>query len=313
MNELVGFDKSQQTSISNVLLDNFINFYDWGFLDKGGYYNNNIPSSGMYGGEKTRLRPAQDPNYSNGQVWQAYRPNWVWETGVSVGTPISISGVFVTGVFRATGNTEQPYHIDYSNGRVVFQNPIPLSSNVRIEYSNKWINIVPAQGIPWFREVQQGSQRPAGQFEYFASGNWAQLGQSRIPLPAIAIDVNPPANLKPFQLGGGQWVHNDILFHVIAENEWECTNILDKIIYQNDRTIMLYNVDESIKSGVAPLDYRNSLTSKALPSGLYPNLVANFKYTECYIHDSRISGKVMQLSPDLYIGTARCTTETKPI
>jgi hypothetical protein len=313
MNDLVGFNKSQEPSISNILLDNFINLYDWGFLDKGGFVNNNIPSSGMYGGEKTRLRPVQDPNYTTGQVWQAHRPNWVWETGVSVGSPINISGVFVTGVFRPVGNTTQPYHIDYVNGRVVFNSPISVSSNVRIEYSSKWINVIPAQGVPWFREIQQGSQRAAGQFEYFASGNWAQLGQTRVPLPTIAIDVSPPASLKPFQLGGGQWVNNDILFHVVAENEWECTNILDKIIYQNDRTISLYDVDQSIRSGVAPLDYRNSLTPGALPSGLYPNLINKFKYLDCYIKDSKLTGKVTQLSPDLYVGTVRCTTETRPI
>jgi hypothetical protein len=237
----------------------------------------------------------------------------VWETGVSVGSPINISGVFVTGVFRPVGNTTQPYHIDYVNGRVVFNSPISVSSNVRIEYSSKWINVIPAQGVPWFREIQQGSQRAAGQFEYFASGNWAQLGQTRVPLPTIAIDVSPPASLKPFQLGGGQWVNNDILFHVVAENEWECTNILDKIIYQNDRTISLYDVDQSIRSGVAPLDYRNSLTPGALPSGLYPNLINKFKYLDCYIKDSKLTGKVTQLSPDLYVGTVRCTTETRPI
>lgn len=311
--ELVGFDKAQQPSISNILLDNFVNFYDWGFLDKGGFYNNKMPASGMYGGDKTKLRPVKDPNYTDGRAWQTHRPNWVWETGVSVGTPIRISGVYVTGVLYATGNITKPYFIDYPNGKVVFNTPVSVTSNVQIEYSNKWLNVVPAQGIPWFREIQQGSQRADGQFEYYGSGNWAQLGQTRVPLPTLAIEVTPVTNLRPFQLGGGQWVHNEVIFHVITENEWECNSILDKITYQNDRTIRLYNTDTAIRSGVAPLDYRGDISSKALPSGLYPNLVDNFKYLDCYIANSKISGKVTQLSPDLYIGTARCVTETKPI
>lgn len=312
-NELVGFEKAQDSSISNVLLDNFISFYDWGFLDKGGYYNNNIPSSGMYGGTKTTLKALQDPNYTQGQVWQAHRPNWVWETGVAVGSPINISGVFVTGVFRSTTNTQQPYTIDYVNGRVVFDTPINIKSNVKIEYSSKWLNVVPTKGIPWFREIQQGSHRANGQFEYYASGDWATLGQTRLPLPTLAIDVVPIVNTKPFQLGGGQWVHNSVVFHVIAENFWECQNILDKIIYQNDRTISLYNPDEVVRSGVAPLDINNNKTAAALPSGLYPNLVNNFKYLSCHIMDSKMSGEITQLSPDLYIGTARCVAETRPI
>lgn len=312
-NELTGFDTAQESSISNILLDNFISFYDWGFLNKGGYYNNVIPSSGMYGGNKSVLKPVQDPNYENGQVWQGYRPNWVWETGVSVGTPISISGVFVNSVFRSTTNTTQPYHIDYTNGRVVFDTPLSLNTVVKLEYSNKWVNVIPTKGIPWFRDIQQGVNRIGDQFNYYGSGSWAQLGQTRIPLPAIAIDVTPINDTKPYQLGGGQWVNNNIVFHVIAENDWECQNLIDKIVYQNDKTIVLYNSDQVVVSGVAPLDQNNSLTPNALPSGLYPNLVGTFPHLKCYIRNSQSSGGITQLSPDLYIGSARCVAETKPI
>ena len=312
-NELTGFDTAQESSISNLLLDNFISFYDWGFLNKGGYYNNAIPSSGMYRGDKTILKPVKDPNYEEGQVWQGYRPNWVWETGVSVGTPINISGVFVSGVFRSTTNITQPYHIDYSNGRVVFDSPIPLTTNVKLEYSNKWINVVSTRGIPWFRDIQQGVNRISDQFDYYASGSWAKLGQTRVPLPTIAIQVPPINDTKPYQLGGGQWVYSNIVFHVIAENDWECQNLLDKIVYQNDKTITLYNSDQVVISGVAPLDHNNSLTPNALPSGLYPNLVANFPHLQCYITNSKNSGGITQLSPDLYIGSVQCVAETKPI
>ena len=60
---LVGITNTQDAKLRNILLDNMISFYNWGFLDKGGFTNITIPSSGMYGGDKHRLRPLNDPNY----------------------------------------------------------------------------------------------------------------------------------------------------------------------------------------------------------------------------------------------------------
>ena len=107
---LRGVFNTQDATLSNMLLENMITFYDWGFLDKGAFYNIDIPESGLYGGDKHKLRPVEDPNYNDGQVWEAYRSNWVWETGVSIDTePTRISGVFINSAFRATGNIQQPY------------------------------------------------------------------------------------------------------------------------------------------------------------------------------------------------------------
>jgi len=310
--QLSGFQNSQDATLSNILLQNFISFYDWGFLDKGGYYNVNIPSSGMYGGDKHKLKPLNDPNYSTGQVWQAFRTNWMWESGVSIGSPVSISGVYVNGVFRGTGNITQPYYINYPQGQVVFNSPVATSANVQIEYSYKWLNVIPAKGVPWFREIQQGANRLDTQFTQSNKGEWAQLGQTRVQLPALAIEVVPAKKFKPFQLGGGQWVHNDIIFYVITENHWECSNIMDQVAFQNDRVIYLYDPNKIAESGVFPFNYRNELTASALPSGMYPSLVENFRYRDCYIFDSSAQG-ITELSPDLYIGTVKCTTELVPI
>ena len=97
---LVGINNSQDSTLSNILSDNFIQFYDWGFLDKGGYVNINSPASGMYGGSKHLLKAVDDPNYAPYQSWQSYRQNWVWETGVNRTTqPISIYGIYKNNTF----------------------------------------------------------------------------------------------------------------------------------------------------------------------------------------------------------------------
>ena len=252
--KLANLNNAQDATLSNVLLDNFVSLYDWGLLDRGQFYNINIPESGIYGGDRHKLRSAQDPNYSNGQVWEGYRQNWVWESGISATDeqPITISGVFVDDTFYATGNVTKPFYIDYPNGRVVFDTALTTTSTVQLEYSHKWVQVIPAQGVPWFREIQQGSFRNEEGFQVSDSGNWVQLGQTRVQLPAIAVEVVPAKSLQPYQLGGGQWTNTDILFYVISENHWECTNLMDTILYQNDRTVHLFNPTAVAISGVLP-------------------------------------------------------------
>jgi hypothetical protein len=247
-------------------------------------------------------------------VWEAYRKNWVWESGISATTqqPISISGLFINNTFYATGNVSKPYYIDYTNGKIIFNTAISTTSNVQLEYSHKWVEVVPAQGIPFFREIQLGSFRNDDGFQVSNSGGWAQLGETRVQLPTIAVEVLTPQSLQGYQLGGGQWVNNDIVFYVLTENHWECMNIMDSILYQNDRTIHLFNPTSVAISGTFPFNYRNELNTNAVPSGMYPNLIDNFFYRQCYIYDSKGSA-ITQLSPGLYMGTSRCRTQVKAI
>lgn len=312
--KLNSLTNAQDATISNILLDNFINFYDWGFVDRGSFYNISIPQSGLYGGDRHKLRKSDDPRYTSGKVWEGYRKNWVWESGIDGTTqqPITISGVFVDGDFYATGNTTKPFYVDYPNGRVIFDDAQSSSANVQLEYSHKWVDVVPAEGISWFRQIQSRSFRNESGFHVENSGGWAVLGQSRVQLPALAVEVIPPRSLEGYQLGGGQNVNNDIVFYVITENHWECANIMDSVLYQNDRNIHLYDPTKVGMSGASPFNYRNELRTHAIPSGLYPNLVDNFHWRKCWINNSR-SNDITQMTPDLYIGSVRCSTEVKAI
>lgn len=312
--KLSSVTNAQDATVSNILLDNFINFYDWGFVDRGSFYNISIPQSGLYGGDRHKLRKSDDPRYTSGKVWEAYRQNWVWESGIDGTTqqPTVISGVFVDGEFYATGNTTKPFYVDYPNGRIVFDDAQSSTANVQLEYSHKWLQVVPAEGISWFRQIQSRSFRNESGFHVANSGGWAILGQSRVQLPALAVEVMPARSLEGYQLGGGQSVNNEVLFYVITENHWECANIMDTVLYQNDKTIHLYDPTQVGMSGASPFNYRNELRENAIPSGLYPNLVDNFYWRRCWINNSR-SNEITQVSPDLYIGSVRCSTQVKAI
>ena len=312
--QLANLSNAQDVTLSNILLDNLIAFYDWGFLDRGSFYNIKIPQSGIYGGDRHKLRLVDDPNYSDGQVWEGYRKNWVWESGINATTtqPTSISGVFVDGTFYATGNLSKPFYVDYPNGRVVFDSAQTTTSTIQLEYSHKWVEVIPAQGVPWFRQLQQGSFRNEEGFQVAGSGGWAQLGQTRVQLPAIAIEVVPARSMEGYQLGGGQWVNNEAIFYIMTENHWECANLMDSILYQNERTIHLFDTTKVALSGAFPYNYRNELNENALPSGMYPNLIDNFHYRKCWISNSK-GTEIAQLSPELYIGTTSCSTQVKAI
>lgn len=307
--ELKNVNNTQAQTLSNVLLENFVSFYDWGFLNKGGYYNISIPQSGAYGGDDSTLHAIKTANYSQGKVWQATRGNWVWENDVTYSSgsnnPTSISGVWVDGSFQNTGHS-----IDHQNGRVIFDTAVDIASNVQINHSQKWLKVIPAKGIPWVRDIQRGMRNFKDlSIENYGSGNWARLGQTKVNLPVLTVDVKPSKNLRPLQLGGGQWANNDIMFSVIAETDWECKNILDTVIAQNERTIFMYDSDAVIASGNSLHNYDNSLTTWGAASGHYPSLVDNYRHpSRCFIYDS-VGSDIMEMQKDLYIGTAKCTTE----
>lgn len=294
--KLKGVLNSQRSSTTNLLLDNFLSFYDWGFLDAGGYYNIDISNT-----RKSRLRPVNLPIYTDGTVWQTGRKNWVWETGISVGAPINRTHPHINGSEQPTG-----YVADYVNGRIHFSSPLPSGSVVTMGYSYKWLEVVPAHDVPFFREIQNFSNEvDSPQFINDEFGSWAQFGETRVQLPALAIEVVPPNSFKPYALGGGQWGHHTIVFYIITENRWECSNIMDSILFQNDRVIYLYDTNLIAQNNAFPLDSKNTPKQNAL---MYPQLVDDFRYKDCYIFNSR-AGNIARFNNNLHIGNVSCSAE----
>lgn len=312
---LVGINNTQESTLSTILLDNFITFYDWGLLDKGGFVSLNIPNSGMYSGDKTVLRLANDPNYQTGRVWQSFRENWTWEPSTSTNTqPIQFSGIYLnnsfipyqynstSGYYVGAGPTG--YRVDFNDGRVIFNSPIPTGSNVQANYSYKWTKVDRAEGVPFFRQIQGSDFRIDSNF-LTGSGNWVQLGQTRVQLPAIFVEVIPNRTFQPFQLGGGQWANTDVLFYVLAGREADCSNLLNIISYQNDRLLKIFDSNKISKSGVYPLGITGDLINK---NYTYPYWISNYFFGNLRVHNSTINS-IAQISVDFYMGTARCSTQ----
>ena len=318
--QLKGVSNIANSMISTQISDNVIEFFNWGLLEAGGYFNVNMPASGLYGGDKHKLRLVDDPNYTAGQVWEGYRSNWVWETGVAPSTqPIQISGVYVGGDFHpGTGVGTYAHHVDYPNGRVVFDSAIPTTSTVSIEFSYKWVNVIKAEGIPWFREIQYNSQRvDSDHFLQTGSGDWSQLGQNRVQLPAIAVEVVPRRRFEPHELGSTRRAYTDVLLHVLAEEEYTASQLVDTVTLQEEKTLWMFDTNLLATQNKYPLNYRGELTTHALASGRYPDLVSDtadggLRWKKMFI-PTCVSQGLSMLNPNLYVGTVRMTTEVTGI
>ncbi len=318
--QLKGVSNIANSMISTQVSDNVIEFFNWGLLEAGGYFNVNMPASGLYGGDKHKLRLVDDPNYTAGQVWEGYRSNWVWETGVAPSTqPIQISGVYVGGDFQpGTGVGTYAHHVDYPNGRVVFDTAIATTSTVSIEFSYKWVNVIKAEGIPWFREIQYNSQRvDSDHFLQTGSGDWSQLGQTRVQLPALAVEVVPRRRFEPHELGSTRRAYTDVLLHVLAEEEYIASQLVDAVTLQEEKTLWMFDTNLLATQNKYPLNYRGELTTHALASGRYPDLVSDtaeggLRWKKMFI-PTCVSQGLSMLNPDLYVGTVRMTTEVTGI
>lgn len=312
---LKGFTDIFSYTLNNDIQDGLIEYFDWGLLDKGNYFNVTLGELSPDNQDYSRLRLSSNPNYNQGQVWEGFRKNWVWQSGVQYSpAPIvgndnekpGISGVYVDDVFYPSDTTGQYSHfVDYKNGAVTFNNAIPTGSKVQAEYSYKWINVVYANDVPWLKEVQLDTQHPNSHFYDKDKGSWEIPSESRLQLPAIAIEVVPSRTFKGYQLGAGQIVYTDVLFHCIAEDEVTRNKLVDIVSLQNNKTIYLYNSNSINSNNDYPIDYRGVPVSGALQ---YPDLVNAHPGGKLFFKNSNVQNMTL-INSNIFGGVVRITTE----
>lgn len=315
---LKGINSVNDATMSNLIQDGLIEYFDYALLDKGNYFNVDFGETGPNGQDYSRLRVSSNDQYASGQVWEGFRSNWVWQSGLSpvdhyppnVGNDINnqgISGVYINGNFEpSSGVGTYSHHVDYFNGTVVFDNPIPTGSTVQAEYSYKYINVVYANNVPWLREVQKRTTQPTTNFLGVNEGSWDMPPESRLQLPAIAVEIVPQTRFKGFQLGGGQMVYKDVIFHCIAEDEYTRNQMIDIISSQNDKNIYVADSNMMDESGVFPLDQNGTPVPSALQ---YPELIDDYS-RGARIRLTKASVQEMFMAQsDLFGGVVRMTAE----
>jgi hypothetical protein len=312
---LKGFDEIFETTLNNELQDNIIEFLDWGLLEKGNYFNVTLNEQSPNSSDYSLLRLSSSDSYPAGKAWEGFRQNWVWQSGVnhspspvvgSNNTIPGISGVYVNNTFYpSTTNGQYAHKVDYFNGRIIFNNPIPTGSKVQAEYSYKYINIIYASNLPWLREIQYRTYEPSPSFVNVDKGEFTLPAEMRVQLPAIAVEIVPRRTLRGYQLGGGQIVDTDILFHCIAEDAVTRNKLVDIISLQNDKTILMFNSNTIANSGAFPLDYNGIPVSGALR---YPDLIQKYTSNRIRLKNATVQGMDM-INTNFHAGIVRLTAE----
>lgn len=311
---LKGIRDISQFTLCDQLEDNLIQFFNWGLLGIGAFGNVTIGSpTGVYVGDTSRLRPLKDPYYIDGQAWEGFRQDWVWESGVEYFIqPIGISGVWVNHIFYPANTTGIYAHdTDYPRGRVVFDAPIADWQNtlVQAEYSYRLYSFQSADQ-PWFRQVMFESFRvDDSQFLQFSSGVWNVLADSRVQLPVVVVEVVPRRQIYGYELGGTSQIHQDILFHIFSENAYDRKRMMDIITYQKDKTLPLFDKNTVIQNNAWPLAWDGSIASGARA---FPDLVKPTGEGGFYWHHGTFMNAGIQetiSSPPLYQAVVRITFE----
>lgn len=307
---LKGFNKVLEYTIANETQDNLIEYFDWGLLEKGNYFNVTLGEQDYNGNDYSLLKPTNNTNFLSGEAWEGFRKNWVWQSGVGfdpepmVGSDDllpGISGIYVDDTFYPADTTgEYAHNVDYFNGRVVFDSPISIESKVQAEYSYKYISVIYATSLPWLRELYINSMDLSNR------DNVKVPAEMQIQLPAIAIEIVPTRTLKGYQLGPfGQFVNTDVLFHCVAEDDMTRNKLIDIVSMQNDSNVKMFDSNKIADSGAFPL---NSFGYTVSGAPRYPELIEEYG-GECFrIKDVNVQA-IDMINSNLHAGVVRITTE----
>ena len=121
----------------------------------------------------------------------------------------------------------------------------------------------------------------------------------------IAVEVVPNRTFQGYQLGGGQWIRQDVIFHCIAEDEYTRNKLIDIVSLQNDKTICLFDSNRINTSAKFPIDYKGTPVSGALR---YPDLVEQFYGGKMRLTKASVQQMEM-VDSNIFGGVVRMTTE----
>jgi len=309
---LKGFSTIFESTFSNDLQDGIVEYFDWELLNKGNYFNVSLGET-VDGKDYSRLKPSTSDNFVAGKAWEGFRKNWVWQSGVAYNpSPIvgsnpskpGISGVYINDVFYSSSTTgTYSHYIDYYNGRVVFNSPIPTGSKVQAAHSYKWITTDYAAAVPWLREIQSKTITP-GDFTT-NKDQWNLPADLKIQLPFIGVEIVPTRSFEGYQLGGGQWIRSDVIFHCLAEDEITRDKLIDIVSFQNDGTFYLLNNNQIFQNNDFPLDYRGMPVSGAKT---YPLLSSVYNGGKIRFINTSVSN-LTSYNSNIYGGIVRTTAE----
>lgn len=222
-------------------------------------------------------------NFDDGQIWQSPFRNWVYESGIVLNDDIGIrdlplpviaSGVYIGGTFKATNPTHESYdatyahHIDWINGRIIFDNALPTDEEVRVAgFSYKHVRFDFEDAFN--RELKEGYLNQQYSTNPLTSNNIVYPSGGLQPYPAVFIETWG-RRWRPHELGNRSLVARDrLILHIWAETSMDRDDIADIISYQERKSVPLVDFN------FAPLPLSGILNEKSPSYIAYQNLLKN--------------------------------------
>jgi len=69
---LKGFSTVFETTLNNELQDNLIEFFDWGLLEKGNYFNTTKGETSNAGTDYSKLTLSKSQSFASGRAWEGF-------------------------------------------------------------------------------------------------------------------------------------------------------------------------------------------------------------------------------------------------
>lgn len=289
-----GVSDISDASYSETLSENVAMYVDWALLNINAFYDVRI-NQYTYGTDLSKMRPVSQ----SGRIWESNRPGWVWESGTYGRQPIRISGVFVNGTLTSG------YQLNYRDGQVIFNNNLSAQNVVKVEYSNKMYQVYQTKDNPWFKQMLSDEFISYGDnYMQIGSGVYDIFKKNRVQTPFVAVEIVPKIELRPYQMGGGQWKTQDVLMWVASDKESQTQNMIEYLANQKDKTLLLFNLNDVRRANRQPYRYDGTLN----PSGLnFKQLVDSYYYKNARIMKTSAEGWTN--GPPLYIGVVRWSLE----
>ena len=306
-----GVNNIGETSLMSEIETNLKAWMDWAFLEIGAWFDVSINASGAYGGDFSTLRMASDSNYTEGQVWETFRRDMVWESGLHLSSaqPIQVSGVWVDDTFYESDDATYGHYVDYPNGRIVFDSAISTSAKVQLEYSYRWVQTHHAE-TPWWQQLHYRSFRvDDDHFKRQASGQWDIGPHHRVQMPAVVIEPVAQRTFTPYEMGNSShWVRQNVVFNIVAETKWERNQLADILSVQDDKVVWFFDTNAMRVAEDFPLDSRGEKVGKTPP--MYPDLVSEtgYRWQKCRFINTTIN-EVESPNPGLFMAKVLTTLE----
>lgn len=278
------------SSINDYLLlsnveNNLKTFLDWGFLNIGGFINVGSTAN-TYNDNPNKLALVQDPNYTDGQIWQTKYHDWVYDS-ITFGSssPTIPSTVNVDGSPASASD----YTLDFVNSRVIFNTAISTSSNVTMNYSYRWIQVHKASSnLVWWKQFQTDVVNDSTQFNQ-NTGEYAIFAQNRVQLPCIIIEPVAKGTSEPYRLGDKSLVvDQDIILNIVTNSAAHRNSIVDILRLQEDKVIWLYDTNKLVTDGVLPYNFDGSLNGSRIAYDIMMD-DEDYQWKTCRLKDFVVS------------------------